>query len=365
MEKKSRGCVLFLISLSFFLLVGISACCENGPTRVNQETSAEDDDQSDDDSFDDEQSAYNVLERYDPDRLQDQDDPGADIDDYQTFVQLAREYADPISVKDIRRQLNEIAAGAVEIIPSLDPGDNLGETIAEVLNIGFLLERINERLLVVTAIEITETKDYVERHLLFEDPWVGVFEGYLLTPNGDGPFPGVVAIHGHFEDAAAYRDNYHGIEYPINGHAILMLTMRAMDNDAYERDISLELLTNGFTLMGLRAYETLLGVKYLRYLSTVDEKRIGLIGHSGGSAACNLTVRLDAGIGAYVSDMVSEYAEWWPDQDFIHCETIPELYPYHELVNDFSTGITPILTVPYAYENSMEEIFSFFDETLN
>ncbi|HPM77046.1 MAG TPA: hypothetical protein PK961_08145 [bacterium] len=363
MKIQSLNEMFALILLIAFPLIILTSCAADSESDTDRGTVADNDD-DDDDNDDDDASLYNVLER---ENLggQYEDDPGADVDDYLDFIQQAAEYADPISQDEIWQQMNEIDAGNVDLVGEQLSADDLRNTIAETLNIEFLLNGINKRLLVVTTIAIDETDAYVQRHLLFEDPWVGVFEGYLLTPKGDGPFPGVVAIHGHFDDAAVYRDDYHGYEYPAHGFAILMLTMRAMDCDQNESDISLALLTNGFTLMGLRVYETLLGVKYLRYLPAVPTERIGLIGHSGGSAASNLTVRLDAEIGAYVSDLDSDYAEWWPELDFIHCETIPELYPYHEHVNDYSTSATPILSVPYGYENGMAEIFSFFEQTLH
>ena len=96
----------------------------------------------------------------------------------------------------------------------------------------------------------------------------------------------------------------------------------------------------------------------------MDPARIGLIGHSGGSSTGNLTVRLGAGFAAYVSDYHVEYAEWVADFEVIHCETVPALYPYAALINDFATSATPVLTVPYGYTDGVEPIFGFFDQHL-
>lgn len=146
-----------------------------------------------------------------------------------------------------------------------------------------------------------------------------------------------------------------------------MLTMRAMGSGLealVEHAVSRELLLDGFTRMGLRVYETFLGLKYLRYLPAVASERIGLIGHSGGSSTGNLTVRLDPGVSAYVSDHTVDYAEWVPFFRVYHCETVPELYPYSLLINDFETGSVPVKTVPYGYTGRMGEIFDFFDRHL-
>jgi hypothetical protein len=359
-------------------LVWAGAACEpshdgDDPTDDDADDEVTDDDLSptDDDSAEDTPAAgtmpYNVLEREDLGAEWECRRPGYCIEDYRRFLRLAKDYAEPIPRDEIRRQLRAIDDGEVELVPGPLSADELRGAIVDILNIPFLLDGINGRLLVVTTIDIVETADYYEYHLLFQDGWVGVFEGYLLTPKGEGPFPAVVAIHGHDDDARIYRDRYHGSEYPAHGYAILMLTMRAMSGGVaslVEHNIALDLLTDSFTLIGLRVYETLLGAKYLRYLPGISEDRIGLIGHSGGSSAGNLTVRVDPGIAAYVSDYTVDYAEWVPVLGIYHCETVPELYPYNLLINDFATSSTPILSVPYGYTNGMDEIFSFFDEYL-
>jgi hypothetical protein len=284
--------------------------------------------------------------------------------DYLTFLSLANDYAEPIPQEELDREIWDVENGNVEVIHDPIPEPDLRDTILTIMNIGFLSEGINERVLHVTTIRKDETPEYYERELLFEDPYVGKFKGILLTPKGQGPFPAVIAIHGHRDQAYIYRDRYHGNEYPVHGYMILMLTMRAMGIDLCEHMASELFLLNGFTLMGMRIYETLLGLKYLRYLPNVGDERIGLIGHSGGSSTSNLTIRIEQGFKAYVSDLTIDYCEWGTVIEPYHCETIPRLYPYSLLINDFQTSSVPIKKVPYAYTNGMEEIFQFFDEHL-
>jgi len=306
----------------------------------------------------------NVEEREDPGAAWGCANPAICIEDYVEFLRLAKPYADPMPASEIRKQLLEIDRGQVPTIPGPLSEEGLRDAVADILNIRFLLEGIRGRLLAVTTIGRTENPDHTQYELLFQDPWVGVFEGILLVPKGQGPFPAVLAIHGHNDDARVYRDKYHGGEYPARGYAILMLTMRAMGSgleSLVEHYIAREFLLNGFNLIGLRVYESLLGLKYLRYLPAVAGDRIGLIGHSGGSSTGNLTVRLEPGFAAYVSDFSVDYAEWVPFFNVYHCETVPELYPYNLLITDFGTCSVPIRSVPYGYTNGMEEIFDFFD----
>jgi hypothetical protein len=293
--------------------------------------------------------------------------PGICIDDYRRFIELAAAHAKPIEEGATVAKLQAIDGGQVASVPGPLSAQELRDVVVDTLNIGFLLDGLDDRLLTVTATGVIEHGDSVETRFLLEDPWVGTFEAILMTPKGQGPFPAVVAQHGHGDSAAVYRDDYHGAEYPAHGLAILMVTYRAMANGidgVMEHVISSELLDQGFTLMGLRVYEGLLCLKVLRHLPSIDPTRIGLIGHSGGSSTGNLSVRLGLGFAAYVSDYRVDYAEWVPEMQGFHCETVPDLYPWAALVNDLSTNAIPTLTVPYKYTDGMAPIFAFFAEHL-
>jgi len=183
---------------------------------------------------------------------------------------------------------------------------------------------------------------------VFRDPYVGAFEGILLLPEGPGPFPAVLALHGHGDRAEVYRDLHHGRDYPAHGIALLMLTLRGMNLDAHEYRAWHALLSRGLHLMGVRVYEAERALAYLRARPEIDAHRVGLIGHSGGSSVGNLLVRLEPGLTAYVSDHYVDFRSkhvWEPD----HCESVPGLVPLSALINDLSTARVPVLRVPYGY----------------
>jgi hypothetical protein len=184
--------------------------------------------------------------------------------------------------------------------------------------------------------------------LVFHDPLVGAFEGILLLPPGEGPFPAVLALHGHGDRAERFIELHHGRDYPARGIALLALTFRGMNIDAHEHRATRELLAHGLHLMGVRAYEALRALAYLRSLPRIDARRIGVIGHSGGSSLGNLLVRLDPRLAAYVSDHQVDYrSSGWREP--YHCETVPGLFPIHRQVNDLSTAGLPVLRVRYGY----------------
>lgn len=290
------------------------------------------------------------------------------IDEYQRFQALAARFARPIDPETLAASLRAIARGEVPVHDAAQPEPTLRQALVDGLGIGFLLDRLDERGLDVIVTGERETPYYHETSLVLVDPWVGELPAILLTPLATGPHPAVVAVHGHRDDAAIYRDRYHGSEYPGHGYAILMLTMRAMDIDDAEHTISRELLLDGFSLMGLRVYESLLGLRYLRSRDDVRSDRIGLIGHSGGSSTGNLTVRVQPPdwpdrFRAYVSDHDVDYFISSPIDPY-HCETVPSLYPYHPAINALANAPLATLSVPYAYPFGVAGIFRFFDATL-
>ena len=324
-------------------------------------------------------TAINVVESNDPKADWACADRASCIADYETFIQKAGPaYGHPISQATLDAQVKALDDKMVPLESKKLSQPDLASRIVAGANIGFLMNGIDARKLEAKTTEITTANGVVERDLLFVDPWVGTFKGILLTPAGPGPFPTVIAIHGHPDDAEIYRDSYHGKDFPGRGYAILMLTMRAMAIDAAEHQISIDLLRGGFTLVGLRVYETLLGLKYLRFLSSkdgsIDAARVGLIGHSGGSSASDLTVRIEPRVMAYVSDNSVDWHRSDTPWDTLlgnieptHCETVPALYPVNEQIRDFATSQTPIDKVAYATAQSQsgnDGLIAFFDQHL-
>ncbi|HPQ67915.1 MAG TPA: hypothetical protein PKW95_02225 [bacterium] len=288
--------------------------------------------------------------------------------DYFRFIDLAADHARPISTRRLWRQFAKIEQELVNVLDPvadnyLQDNDTLVSLITEAINLDFLLDGLNERELVVTTVRRSETDDYYEREMIFSDPYVGDFQGILLTPKTEGPHPAVVAIHGHNETASHYIYYYDGEAYPESGIALLVLSMRADRADEVESQVSQSLLEAGFSFMALRVYETSLALKYLQYLPEIDNERIGLIGHSGGSVTSNLTARINPGFRAYVSDLQGWYFNIVPGPVIID-ETTPLLYPYNNAINYTDSYPIPIMVVAYGYVDGMSEILEFFDKHL-
>lgn len=287
-------------------------------------------------------------------------DAASCVDDYLAFPERAAAWARPASAQEIEDQLLAIDAGEVPVRAEPMPEAELAAALLEGLGIGFLLDGLPARAVRVRVTARTETAEVDQLELLVDDPFVGRFPALLLEPHGPGPMPALVALHGHGDDDAVYRDDYHGGEWPARGYAILIPTLRAMNIDASEYDVTMRLLENGFDLIGLRVYEAVLCRAVLAARPEIDASRIGLIGHSGGSSTGNLVVRVAGGFRAFVSDNTVDFFR--SGFELPHCETAPDIYPLHGLVNDFATAPCPVLAVPYGYPDGMDAIFRFMDE---
>ena len=290
--------------------------------------------------------------------------------DYEALPSRAAEFAVPITESELRDQLEQLRDGSAALVDGPLAGAELRAQLSTAANLDFLIDELAETDLSVTEFDDVEEGLAVQRAFVIDDAFVGQFRGIVLLPGGAGPFPSLVIAHGHEEFDQAWIDRYDGWELVNRGYALIVPTLRVNDATQVEADVTLGLLREGFSMMALRVYETLLSVRYAAALPEVDPCRIGLLGHSGGSIASNITVRMSDGIAVYVSDLRSEYYQEAPGDLFID-ETSPALHALHAQINEFSTHEMPSLKVGYRYETetapTLSEwplIYEFLDQSL-
>lgn len=300
----------------------------------------------------------NFSERY-------AENPADDIEDYQQFIENNYEHSEPISSEELQKQFDE-AQKFIWEHPEGMFSEDLRETIIDSLNIGFLLDGIDNRLLRVTTTDIREYESYTEKELIFKDPEVGDFSVLLLIPKtGNAPYPAVVGIHGHGDNKEIFKADFYGEDLVEEGYVVIMLSLRAMacGEGSSEEAISEQLLLNGFHLMGLRIYEANLLIRYLKSKDFVDNERIGIMGHSGGSDTSNLVSRVSSDIKAGVYDMDTSMLDFC---GHFHCETSAPLAYYVPQINDRSTLEIPYQVFEYGYHwgGDREEVLGFFNNNL-
>ncbi len=242
----------------------------------------------------------------------------------------------------------------------------LRSAIVDGLNIGFMLKGLDSRKLQVKEAVDSRRAGYLRRRLLFRDPFIGELEAWLLLPSTSaaGGLPAVLGLPGHGDTASDFENTHLGADLARAGYIVLIPVFRVYSLDKEERDLSLRFLRGGFTLMGLRVYETMLALKYLRALKEADSSKIGVIGHSGGSVVANLLVRLTGGIAAQAGDYRIDYLAAADGTE--NSEHLPAIFPLSGTINNLATLPFPHLTVQYGFTDpvSRRQVLDFFSAAL-
>jgi len=298
--------------------------------------------------------------------------PPPGIPSYENFASNNAQHARPITKEQLDAQIIQASDYLLQH-PEGMTAENVTEKIIEKLNIGFLLDGIGRGSVSETVVR--HYADYTEKELMFTDPQVGNFSALLLVPKGTG-LPAIVGLHGHGDSKEIFKRDYFGEKLAKEGFVVIMPSFRAMECGEEEKNISEELLLNGFTLMGMRIYETQLLVEYLKGQDFVDSSRIGIIGHSGGGETTNIAARVIPDLKAGVYDFSSNLLDLCKDSDActaspsaecrVHCETIPGLAYYGPQIRNNSSASIPLRMFDYKYPgiNDWNEILAFFNENL-
>ena len=307
-------------------------------------------------------SGLQVIEMELPDIQVACTDPPRCSEDYIGFLGVAVEHARP---------RDEAAYDALfgppaeqdddDSAPAVD-GVTLRDAVVEATGLAPLLEGLDERELLVAERSNTPGPTGHELRLIFEDPFVGVFEAMLLLPHGDGPHPVVVAHPGIGATLEDWRDRLGG-PLSAGGVGVLVLQPRALDAGRIGGDANAQLLRAGFTLIGLRIYETLLMRKYLRWLPDADPDRVGLIGEGEGAAVGNLALRVEPGWAAYATDGATPFV---PSRvgGLVWARSVPGLGPWQERIDDFASATVPVHVASPGYGDGPGGLTEFLTTTL-
>jgi len=283
---------------------------------------------------------------------------------YPQLVDQRVAYASPIDDDTLSARFED-AFSADTPTPTGIGADELRARIVDGLAIGYMLADLDTRPLTVTPQWSEDRGDFTwNRVVVGDDHVIGLTIDYLVPAGPAVDRPGVVGLHGHYDDGAVFLESYLGVDLARRGYVVVAPHFRHMDCGDDERDQAIYLMRDGFTLMGQRVYEALLALKFLRGLEGVDPARVGLAAHSGGSSTANLLVRISDWPAAVVTDFEVEYRNACGGQ--VHCETVPALLPYAGDINDQQTLAIPHLRIDYGYHDQGQrgDVLAFFAEHL-
>ncbi len=285
-----------------------------------------------------------------------------DSSDYENFISKNTEFSKKRSIKDFILEYNK----AVEFMSQEKRQEreipDIGGKLMDDLNIRFLVDRIEEVSVSAEIVEEKRYRNYDQKKIKLIEENVGTFFISLLIPSRtEKKLPVIIGLHGHGDTSNSFKNSYFMEDLVSGGFAVAMVSFRASHHHVDDL-ISPLLYMNGFTLMGLHVYETLLVVEYLKDQAYIDSGKIGLMGHSMGSCVSKLVSRISSDIKAGVFDTVAHFLTFPP----FHCETLPALAFYRNQINDIDTLPFPAKQCSYCYpdKTSREDIVVFFKQIL-
>ncbi len=163
--------------------------------------------------------------------------------------------------------------------------------------------------------------------------------GNLYLPEGKGPFPGVINMHGHWSQGRlAARVQERGHLLALSGYVCLCVDAfgsgeRATVHGEFEyhgHTLGGSLLNHGETLMGVQLVDNMRGVDLLCSLPMVDKHRIGATGASGGGNQTMWLAAMDERVKAAVPVVsVGTFESYIMSPNCI-CEMLPDGLTYTE-----------------------------------
>jgi hypothetical protein len=154
----------------------------------------------------------------------------------------------------------------------------------------------------------------------------------LYVPDGPGPFPAVLSVHGHFGEGHL-ADRVQGRAHHLAREGYVCLSVdafgageRATTHGHYEyhgAHLGTSVYDVGETLMGMQIVDNMRGVSLLRSLPCVRADRIGVTGASGGGNQTMWVAAMDERLAAAVPVVSVGTFEAYVAGSNCICETLP------------------------------------------
>jgi hypothetical protein len=179
----------------------------------------------------------------------------------------------------------------------------------------------------------TKMNGYTIKNIFFQT-LPGVYAtANLFIPDGKGPFPAVISMHGHWPEAKlAGPVQSIGHTLALQGYIVLSIDAfgageRSMVHGIYDyhgANLGASLMNVGKTLLGIQVSENMRGVDLLCSLPEVDREHIGATGASGGGNQTMWLAAMDERIKAAVPIVSVGTFESYITESNCVCELLPD-----------------------------------------
>ncbi len=154
----------------------------------------------------------------------------------------------------------------------------------------------------------------------------------LYVPDGPGPFPGIIGVHGHWpQGKITERVQARGHILALNGFVVLSIDAFGAGErgtvpgqfEYHGAGIGATLFDIGESLLGMQVYDNRRGIDLLESLDFVDAGHIGVTGASGGGVQTMWLAALDPRIKAAVPVVSVGTFESYVTRRNCVCEVLP------------------------------------------
>ncbi len=183
------------------------------------------------------------------------------------------------------------------------------------------------------VLKVIQMDGYQIQCIIYQSQKEVYVTGNLYIPEGAGPFPGVINVHGHYSEGKLAE----GVQ--ARGHSLAQEGYVCLCVDAFgsgERstihgefeyhggNLGASLLDVGKTLMGMQIVDNMRGVDLLSSLDCVDSNKIGVTGASGGGNQTMWLAAMDERIKAAVPVVSVGTFESYVGSTNCICEVLPD-----------------------------------------
>ena len=192
------------------------------------------------------------------------------------------------------------------------------------------------------VVQRRKKKGYIVENVIFESRPGFLVTGNLYLPEGGGPFPAILRVHGHYPRGKFQAEvQASAVTLARAGFVVFAVDMVGYGDRWFQgHREGVWLPAVGMSLPGLLLWDNIRALDYLESREEVDPRRIGVTGSSGGGNQTMYLAALDDRVKAAVPVVSAEVFEDQVASGRCYCECVPGIMRFAN-VSDVLALVAP------------------------